>query len=191
MPRRYQRDWLGSVSDVTDAGGAAQWQYAYEPFGRIRTSTNVSGSAPENRFVFAGQYRDPETTNLDLRARQYDTVTGRFLGRDPAPPSLAEGYTSAYVYALDDPTLLPRRLRGRDSWRRRFRPRRRPRRHQRRCRRRPGRGRLGVDLAVDAYDYQHAQAAFKVRRGRQHFQKGIWATLRRGSVPLQRGRTAG
>ena len=79
----YHSDPLGSVTDVTDAGGAAQWRYAYEPFGAERSATNVSGSAPANRLRFTGQYLDPETGHYHLRARQYDPATGRFGALDP------------------------------------------------------------------------------------------------------------
>jgi RHS repeat-associated protein len=102
----YHQDPLGTITDVTNASGAAQWRYDYEAYGAQRTSTNVSGTAPENRLRFNGQYLDPETTQYHLRARQYDPNTGRLDGLDPVDNSLSAAYDAAYLYASARPTIL-------------------------------------------------------------------------------------
>jgi RHS repeat-associated protein len=102
----YHRDPLGTVTDVTNSPGAAQWKYEYEAYGAERTTTNVSGTAPENRDRFNGQYLDPETTQYHLRARQYDPVTGRFGALDPVEDLLSAPYDGAYIYVNGRPTLL-------------------------------------------------------------------------------------
>jgi RHS repeat-associated protein len=102
----YHRDPLGTVTDVTDATGAAQWKYEYEAYGAERTATNVSGSAPESRLRFAGQYLDPETSHYHLRTRQYDPATGRFEALDPLENPLTAAYDGAYVYVNGRPTAL-------------------------------------------------------------------------------------
>jgi RHS repeat-associated protein len=102
----YHRDPLGSITDVTNASGTAQWRYTYEAYGAQRSATDVSGSAPENRLRFTGQYLDPETSEYHLRARQYDPATGRFNGLDPVDSSDTSPYDSAYGYANARPTVL-------------------------------------------------------------------------------------
>jgi RHS repeat-associated protein len=102
----YHRDPLGTTTDVTDASGAAQWKYEYEAYGSERTTTNVSGSAPENRLRFNNQYLDPETSQYQLRARQYDPSTGRFDSLDPVENPLTTPYEAAYVYVGGQPTRL-------------------------------------------------------------------------------------
>ena len=102
----YHHDPLNTVSDVTDASGTAQWRYEYEPYGATRTATNVSGSAPENRLRFNGQYSDTETGDLHLRMRQYQPSTGRFAALDPVENALTVPYGSAYGYAFGRPTVL-------------------------------------------------------------------------------------
>jgi RHS repeat-associated protein len=102
----YHRDPLGTISDVTDATGAAQWKYEYEAYGAERSATNVSGSAPENRLRFDGQYLDGETGQYHLRARQYDPATGRFGALDPVENPLVAAYDGAYAYASGRPTVL-------------------------------------------------------------------------------------
>ena len=102
----YHRDPLGTITDVTDASGAAQWKYEYEAYGAERTATNVSGSAPENRLRFNSQYLDAETSHYHLRARQFDPATGRFGALDPVEDLLTEPYAGAYVYVEGRPTAF-------------------------------------------------------------------------------------
>lgn len=102
----YHLDPLNTVTDVTDASGAAQWKYDYEAYGGERSATNVSGSAPENRLRFNGQYLDSETGLYHLRARQYDPTLGRFGGLDPLEASLGVPYGAGYVYVDGRPTVL-------------------------------------------------------------------------------------
>lgn len=102
----YHRGPLDTVTDVTSAAGAAEWRYEYDAYGGSRSSTNVSGGAPENRLRFNGQYLDPETSAYHLRARQYDPTTGRFAALDPVENLLLDPYGSAYGYVNGRPTLF-------------------------------------------------------------------------------------
>jgi RHS repeat-associated protein len=102
----YHTDPLGTVTDLTDASGGAQWKYEYEAYGAERSATDVSGSSPENRLRFSGQYLDPETTLYHLRARQYDAATGRFDGLDPLESPLSAPYDALYTYVNGRPTAL-------------------------------------------------------------------------------------
>lgn len=100
----YER--LGSIAAVTSSSGATEWTYTYEPFGTPRTTTKVDPTAPTNPIQYNDQYQDPVTSLLDLRARQYDTGTGRFLGTDPKPAAPTAPYEASYVYAGNDPVDL-------------------------------------------------------------------------------------
>lgn len=102
----YHHDGLGSIANVTSATGAAQWTYGYEPFGTTRTETKNASKAPTNLLRFTGQLYDTATSLYDLRARQYDPASGRFLSLDPLAQGLARAPTSHYVYASDRPTVL-------------------------------------------------------------------------------------
>src|SRR5207248_2920681 len=101
----YHYDNIGSVANVTNASGASMWTEVYEPFGSIRTETKNNNSAPTNFMKFAGEYQDA-TGLYNLRARQYDPATGRFLTLDPAPASTGRPYVSSYAYVADRPTVL-------------------------------------------------------------------------------------
>jgi RHS repeat-associated protein len=101
----YHYDNVGSVTNVTSSSAKTQWTELYEPFGAVRTETKNDGTAPANPMKFAGEYLDP-TRLYDLRAREYDPTTGRFLGLDPLRGSGEGPAISAYVYADDSPTVL-------------------------------------------------------------------------------------
>ncbi|MEU6234449.1 DUF6531 domain-containing protein [Kitasatospora sp. NPDC047058] len=101
----HHHDWLGSVTDLTNATGAQQSRTSYDPYGRSGTATTATG-APATPFGFAGQYNDPVVPGKQyLRAREYDTANGRFNSRDPLATPANSPYTSAYAYAAGAPTV--------------------------------------------------------------------------------------
>jgi RHS repeat-associated protein len=102
----YHADPLNTVTDMTNASGAAQWRYTYEGYGAPRTTTNVSGSAPESRLRFNSAYLDAETGHYHLRARQYDPTVGRFGALDPLEAGLRAPFDSAYTYVSGRPSVL-------------------------------------------------------------------------------------
>ena len=70
-------DALGSVRQLTDSSAAVVFSQSYEPFGGSQTSNGTSSS----NYGFAGEWTD--ATGLQhLRARYYNTGTGRFTSRD-------------------------------------------------------------------------------------------------------------
>jgi RHS repeat-associated protein len=97
-------DAYGNVADQTNANGATQWAYSYEPFGLVRTATNVSGNAPTNPYQYAGQYTDAVTGLSDMRARNYDPNAGSFLTIDPAGQSTTMA-SNQYAYTGDSPLV--------------------------------------------------------------------------------------
>lgn len=110
----YHRGPLDTVTDVSNASGIAQWRYEYDAYGGSRSATDISGSAPENRLRFNGQYLDVESGEYHLRARQYDPSTGRFTAVDPLENPWIDGYSSTYTYVGGRPTryIDPLGLRG-------------------------------------------------------------------------------
>jgi RHS repeat-associated protein len=99
----YHYGRIGSVTGMTSGTGQTEWAYTYEPFGTPRLASKVDPNAPVNPLCFVGQYEDPPTKLINLRARQYDTTTGRFLGTDPKPAGPTDPYESSYDYAGQDP----------------------------------------------------------------------------------------
>ncbi|HVQ96377.1 MAG TPA: RHS repeat-associated core domain-containing protein [Mycobacteriales bacterium] len=99
----YATDWLGSVTDITGAGGTPTYAYTYQPFGE--TSTAAAVGAATNPLRFAGQYLDPVTGQYNLRARQYDPATGRLTSTDPLTPDTGTPAASSYAYTANRPTI--------------------------------------------------------------------------------------
>ncbi len=96
----YAYDALGSVSGLLSNTGGAQRSWGYEPYGTIRTS---SGTSPPNFLQFTGEYLDPIGL-YHLRARQYDSSSGRFTTVDPLEEVPTSPAMSPYIYADDRPT---------------------------------------------------------------------------------------
>jgi RHS repeat-associated protein len=94
-------DGLGSTRALTDASGAITATFDYDAFGALRASTGTGAT----EYRFTGQQDDPALGLQYLRARYYDSATGRFLSRDPFP-GLASmpGTQHPYGYALNNPT---------------------------------------------------------------------------------------
>jgi RHS repeat-associated protein len=102
----FHRDGIGSIANVTSSTGSTEWTYSYEPYGSAKTAAQDDPSAPTNLLRFAGEYLDPASGLVNLRARQYDTATGRFLSVDPRARSLTTPSIGSYVYADDRPSLF-------------------------------------------------------------------------------------
>jgi RHS repeat-associated protein len=96
----YSTDAVGSVTELSGAAGAVLGQYSQQPFGDSPTSSSVDPSVAGNPFSFAGEYQDPTTSLYNLRARNYDSTTSRFLSPDPLGPQDA---ASTYTYVADNP----------------------------------------------------------------------------------------
>jgi len=90
----YAQDQLGSTRLLTNATGNPAGRYTYNPYGSVASHTGAS-----TPFSYAGQYTDPETGLIYLRARYYDPTTAQFMSRDP----LQSITKQPYVYASDDP----------------------------------------------------------------------------------------
>lgn len=87
-------DQLGNTRLLTNTSGETTGTYSYTPYG----SPTHTGSAT-TPLQYTGQYTDPETGFVYLRARYYDPVTGQYITRDPLTPITQEPYS----YANDNP----------------------------------------------------------------------------------------
>ena len=99
------RDPIGSITDVTDSSGTAQWELSYGPYGNPIDQNQLTTPAPTVRLGYAGQYQDPESGQYDMRAREYDPNTMRFDGLDPLQPQIGDQVTGAYVYVEGNPLV--------------------------------------------------------------------------------------
>jgi RHS repeat-associated protein len=91
-------DLIGSPIEYVDTAGVVSGLTHYDPYGAPRT-----GSAAAVGIGYAGEYRDA-TGLVNLRARSYDPVLGRFIGRDTyAGVASAPQTGNRYAYAVANP----------------------------------------------------------------------------------------
>jgi RHS repeat-associated protein len=99
-PSFYGYDGGGTVRLLTDSTGTVTDTYDYDAWGN---AVNTTGSTP-NVYLYRGEQYDPDLGLYYLRARYFNPLTGRFLGRDPeaarvrVPASLHK-----YLYGASDP----------------------------------------------------------------------------------------
>ncbi|HVA10216.1 MAG TPA: RHS repeat-associated core domain-containing protein, partial [Acidimicrobiales bacterium] len=91
----YHQDQIGNTLAMTDASGAVQQSYHYDPYGNLTSSSGTIS----NPFQFQGQYLDPVSGLYYLRARFYDPVAAAFTIKDP----VADVTGHPYVYVGDSP----------------------------------------------------------------------------------------
>ena len=93
--RTYMKDTHGSVVGYYNATGERMKQYDYDAFGN-----RLEGSDPDP-FGYCGEYYDSESGNIYLRARYYNSETGRFISEDPAKDGV-----NWYVYCSGNPIFF-------------------------------------------------------------------------------------
>lgn len=101
--RFYHFDQTGTTLFLSDDGGAITDAYGITEHGEV---TSRSGSS-DNPFTFVGAYgamQEGTTSLYYMRARYYDSSTGRFLSRDPVV-LIHPRQINPYQYALQDPLL--------------------------------------------------------------------------------------
>ena len=98
----YMYDGRLSPSELVDATGGIRASYAYDAWGGMRFSFDLT----PNRRKFAGGYFDPESGYHLFGARFYDDSIGRFTSRDPfAGVTSDPGTLHPYMYAADNPMV--------------------------------------------------------------------------------------
>ncbi len=90
-------DLLGSVRLITDDTGATVGTNEYDTYGNKTDHTGTTDSL----IGYTGNWTDPTTNLIYLRARDYDTTTGQFLVVDPAVGRTQQ----PYAYVGNDPLL--------------------------------------------------------------------------------------
>ena len=99
----FHRDPLGTTNQLTDSSGAVVAAYSYGAFGAVSA---IGPAATVNDVLFQGQQLDPVTGLYNMRARNYDPVSGRFTQREPLATPLAAPVTSPYAFVGNRPTVF-------------------------------------------------------------------------------------
>lgn len=98
---RIITDQIGSPRIIVDAkNGSIIQRIDYDEFGTVVRDTNP-GFQP---FGFAGGLYDPDTGLIRFGARDYDSVSGRWLSKDPS--GIWPGNFNQYQYADNNPVTM-------------------------------------------------------------------------------------
>ncbi len=97
----YLGDALGSVRQIVNPSGAVTLAQSYDPYGNTRQTL---GDA-QTDFGFTGEFIDPSGL-IHLRARYYDSLTGRFTTRDTfAGNANVPASLNRFNYAHSNPVM--------------------------------------------------------------------------------------
>ena len=104
------RDYLGSVTTIATADGELVAEYSYDPWGRLRNPQTLEiyapGTEPELRFNrgYTGHEHLTMFGLINMNARLYDPLLGRFLSPDPyvQAPDFTQNF-NRYSYCLNNP----------------------------------------------------------------------------------------
>lgn len=104
------RDYLGNVTQIATLDGTPVAEYSYDPWGRLRDPETLeiytAGNEPE-LFLgrgFTGYEHLAWFGLVNMNARLYDPLLGRFLSPDPyvQAPDFSQNF-NRYSYALNNP----------------------------------------------------------------------------------------
>ncbi len=104
------RDYLGSITHITNQSGNLEAEYSYTAWGRLRNPANwqVYAVGQEPQLMFDRGYTGHEHLTqfglINMNARLYDPALGRFLSADPYVqlPDFSQNF-NRYSYALNNP----------------------------------------------------------------------------------------
>jgi uncharacterized protein RhaS with RHS repeats len=71
----YHHDHLGSTRMLTDSTGHVLGTFTYDAAGKVAGATGTATPA----LAYAGQYTDPDSGLVYMRARDYDPATGEAI----------------------------------------------------------------------------------------------------------------
>jgi RHS repeat-associated protein len=107
------RDHLGSITAITNTAGAKVAEYSFDPWGRQRNPANQQAYAPDAAPSlllgrgYTGHEHLPAFGLVNMNARLYDPVLGRFLSPDPyvQTPNFSQNF-NRYSYGLNNPLMF-------------------------------------------------------------------------------------
>ncbi|WP_163273817.1 RHS repeat-associated core domain-containing protein [Dysgonomonas sp. 511] len=104
------RDYLGNITHITNPEGVLKQEISYNAWGRLRDPDNQQLYAADAQPVlflargYTGHEHLPWFGLINMNARLYDPVVGRFLSPDPyvQAPFFSQNF-NRYSYALNNP----------------------------------------------------------------------------------------
>lgn len=106
------RDYLGSITQMTDSNGTLLQEVNYDAWGRLRNPNTLVAYLPdmEPELLLGRGYTGHEHLTMfglvNMNARLYDPAVGRFLSPDPyvQVPDFTQSY-NRFSYAMNNPLM--------------------------------------------------------------------------------------
>ena len=106
------RDYLGNITHIATKNGTLVEEYGYDAWGRLKDPESglpyIPGSEPELMLGrgYTGHEHLPWFSLINMNARLYDPVLGRFLSPDPfvQMPDFTQNF-NRYSYCLNNPLV--------------------------------------------------------------------------------------
>jgi RHS repeat-associated protein len=98
-------DPVGTITHLVSGAGVVQAQYLTGAYGGNKATTVTDPAVASNPIRYTGQYTDPTTGNIHLRARQYNPGLGMFTQTDPMPMS-GGSFEASYAYGRNNPAMF-------------------------------------------------------------------------------------
>lgn len=106
------RDYLGSITHLTNSSGVLLQEISYDAWGRFRNPENQILRTADNEIFtnlgrgYGGHEHLHETGLINMNARLYDPSIGRFLSPDPyiQVPDNSQNF-NRYSYCLNNPLI--------------------------------------------------------------------------------------
>jgi RHS repeat-associated protein len=105
----FVADHLGSIAVVTDASGAVLQRMIYDPWGAQldQSGAQLCGQGTATTRGYTGEEQFPVDCLVNLNARLYDPILGRFLSADSVTSSIYDLQAlNRYAYVYDNPLSL-------------------------------------------------------------------------------------
>ena len=106
------RDYLGSITHIANSDGSLKQELSYDAWGRLRNPTTQVAYTPGTEpglFLgrgYTGHEHLPWFGLINMNARLYDPLLGRFLSPDPyvQAPNFTQNF-NRYSYCLNNPLV--------------------------------------------------------------------------------------
>ena len=106
------RDYLGSITHIANSDGSLKQELSYDAWGKLRnpaTQVNYAVGSEPALFLgrgYTGHEHLPWFGLINMNARLYDPLLGRFLSPDPyvQNPFMTQNY-NRYTYAINNPLV--------------------------------------------------------------------------------------
>jgi RHS repeat-associated protein len=107
--RYFHTDHLGSIEVITDEAGNVVQRLSYDAFGKRRNpnGTDATTITAQTTRGFTRHEHDDEVTLINMNAREYDPLLGRFITPDTVVPGAGNSQSyNRYSYVNNNPLSM-------------------------------------------------------------------------------------